>query len=100
MCRAFLLSSNVKTVLKLISKRHGIDGNLDTGVLGDNAFKNPALLGWSQGALVAQMVAQKTNNLISKLVLYGSIYDPLICYPREPLYTTTWTPMRELFIVM
>jgi len=46
----------------------------------------PALLGWSQGALVAQLVAQKSPHLLSKLVLYGSIYDPLVRHPRRPLY--------------
>jgi pimeloyl-ACP methyl ester carboxylesterase len=54
----------------------------------------PALLGWSQGALIAQLVAQRmhlhTNPpLLSKLILYGSIYDPLVRYPREPLYVST-----------
>lgn len=47
----------------------------------------PALLGWSQGALVTQLVAQKSPELMSKLILYGSIYDPLVRYPRAPLYT-------------
>mmetsp|Transcript_1604 Transcript_1604/g.1951 ORF Transcript_1604/g.1951 Transcript_1604/m.1951 type:complete len:400 (+) Transcript_1604:146-1345(+) len=90
----FCCVSDVETVLKWISKRHGMDSKLGTG---DDVFENPALLGWSQGALVAQMVAQKRNNLISKLVLYGSIYDPLIRYPREPLYTTT--PVADLEII-
>lgn len=46
----------------------------------------PVLMGWSQGALVAQLAAQKNPDMISKLVLYGSIYDPLVRYPRSPLY--------------
>ena len=64
----------------------------------------PALLGWSQGALVAQLVAQRNFHplhptitttssmakpLLSKLILYGSIYDPLVRYPREPLYVSS-----------
>jgi pimeloyl-ACP methyl ester carboxylesterase len=61
-----------------------IDGDRE-----EPAFEMPALLGWSQGALVAQMVAQKTHHLLSKLVLYGSIYDPLVRYVRDPLYTTS-----------
>jgi len=81
----FRCVSDVETVLKWIAKRHGMD---DKEVRGDHLSENPALLGWSQGALVAQMVAQRPNNSISKLVLYGSIYDPLVRYPREPLYTT------------
>ena len=38
------------------------------------------------GALIAQLAAQKSPHLMSKLVLYGSIYDPLVRYPRAPLY--------------
>ncbi|KAL7578867.1 hypothetical protein ACA910_006844 [Epithemia clementina (nom. ined.)] len=77
------------------------------------------LLGWSQGALVAQLGAQKlawaagltassTGNttastflttrprgLLNKLILYGSIYDPLVRYPREPLYRLNNQPNQE-----
>ena len=49
----------------------------------------PVVLGWSQGALIAQLVAQKSPSLLSKLVLYGSIYDPLVRYPRAPLYASS-----------
>lgn len=45
-----------------------------------------SLMGWSQGALVAQLAAQRRKPLFSRLILYGSIYDPMIRYPREPLY--------------
>jgi len=65
-----------ETVLEWISKRHGLRASDDP----------PALLGWSQGALVAQLAAQKARPALSKLILYGSIYDPLVRYPREPLY--------------
>ena len=44
-----------------------------------------------EGALVAHLTAQKSPQIISKLILYGSIYDPLVCYPRSPLYTSTTT---------
>ena len=63
----FCCVSDVKTVLKWISKRHGMNDNLDTGVLGDNVFKNPALFGWCQGNLVAQIVAQIQINLLQNL---------------------------------
>jgi len=66
--------ADVESVLSWVAKRHG--GRI------------PALVGWSQGALVAQLVAQHSPDLISKLVLYGSIYDPLVSYPRTPLYVT------------
>jgi pimeloyl-ACP methyl ester carboxylesterase len=67
---------DAETVLRWIAKRHGVTER--------DAL--PALMGWSQGALVAQLVAQKSCNLMSKLILYGSLYDPLVRYPREPLY--------------
>jgi len=84
----FRCVSDVESVLKWIATRHGMDNQVLDGTNGESAFEMPALLGWSQGALVAQLTAQKNNHLISKLVLYGSIYDPLISYPREPLYST------------
>mmetsp|Transcript_7768 Transcript_7768/g.12472 ORF Transcript_7768/g.12472 Transcript_7768/m.12472 type:complete len:487 (-) Transcript_7768:253-1713(-) len=46
----------------------------------------PALLGWSQGALVAQMYAQHHPSTLSDLILFGSIYDPKVIYSRKPLY--------------
>lgn len=67
---------DAETVLQWIADRHDLPSDA------------PALLGWSQGALVAQMVAQKTQPFLSKLVLYGSIYDPLVRYPRDPLYAS------------
>lgn len=68
---------DAETVLQWIRERHG---------LLKDVHDPPALLGWSQGALVAQLAAQKAHPVLSKVVLYGSIYDPLIRYPREPLY--------------
>lgn len=68
---------DAERVLNWIQERHG------------DSDEPPALLGWSQGALVAQMAAQKHTPALSKLILYGSIYDPLIRYPREPLYRST-----------
>lgn len=74
--------SDVETVLGWIADRHGLRSKTDNSEM-------PALLGWSQGALVAQLVAQKNPTILSKLILYGSIYDPLVRYPREPLYTSS-----------
>jgi pimeloyl-ACP methyl ester carboxylesterase len=68
---------DAETVLQWIATRHG---------MGEGTY--PALLGWSQGALVAQLAAQKPEPKLSKLVLYGSIYDPLVRYAREPLYAS------------
>lgn len=85
----FRCVADVESVLKWIAQRHGMDSSPVNGGSKEPVFEMPALLGWSQGALVAQMVAQKTHHLLSKLVLYGSIYDPLIRYVRDPLYTTS-----------
>jgi pimeloyl-ACP methyl ester carboxylesterase len=68
---------DAESVLRWIATRHG---------MGEGVY--PALLGWSQGALVAQLAAQKSHPKLSKLVLYGSIYDPLVRYAREPLYAS------------
>ena len=87
----FRCVADVETVLKWIAERHGMNSRPINGDREEPAFEMPALLGWSQGALVAQMVAQKTHHLLSKLVLYGSIYDPLVRYVRDPLYTTAPT---------
>jgi pimeloyl-ACP methyl ester carboxylesterase len=73
--------NDTASVLKWILKRHGMAGS-------KSAAEQTTLLGWSQGALVAQLLAQKASShlLFGKLVLYGSIYDPQFRYPREPLY--------------
>ena len=46
----------------------------------------PALLGWSHGALIAQIVAQRHPEHLSKLILYSSIYNPNIKYSIPPPY--------------
>mmetsp|Transcript_3741 Transcript_3741/g.9064 ORF Transcript_3741/g.9064 Transcript_3741/m.9064 type:complete len:467 (+) Transcript_3741:314-1714(+) len=66
---------DVESVLDWLAKRHGC--------------KTPekiSLMGWSQGALVAQLAAQRDKPLFSRLILYGSIYDPMVRYPRDPLF--------------
>ena len=66
---------DVESVLEWLAKRHGC--------------KTPekiSLMGWSQGALVAQLTAQRNKPLFSRLILYGSIFDPMVRYPRDPLY--------------
>ena len=69
---------DIESVLKFIADMHNMELKQHHDL--------PALMGWSQGALVAQLLAQKSPHLISKLILYGSIYDPLVSYPRQPLY--------------
>lgn len=75
---------DAEAVLKWIVDRHGYDH--------DSHEDMPALLGWSQGALVAQLLAQKSPMALSKLILYGSLYDPLVRHPRAPLYKTDTAP--------
>jgi len=45
------------------------------------------VLGWSQGALVAQLYAQSTPAKVRKLVLYASIYDPEVTYQRPAVFS-------------
>jgi pimeloyl-ACP methyl ester carboxylesterase len=40
------------------------------------ALPKPALVGWSRGGAIAQMVAQLAPTRVSALVLYGFAYDP------------------------
>jgi len=91
--------SDVKCVIDWITDRHGeekddessTDNNNSTSIPGfedpTKISTKPALLGWSQGALVAQMYAQQHGpSTLSDLILFGSIYDPKVIYPRKPLY--------------
>mmetsp|Transcript_17588 Transcript_17588/g.25041 ORF Transcript_17588/g.25041 Transcript_17588/m.25041 type:complete len:418 (+) Transcript_17588:111-1364(+) len=103
--------ADVESVLQWICSRHGLQwkdeecstssGEEDESHQGDKPKKKcakcemPILLGWSQGALVAHLVAQKSPKLLSKLVLYGSIYDPLVRYPRAPLYAQPVEPVTN-----
>jgi len=90
---------DVKCAIDWIARRH--DENYDKHGDDDSSNKTiitaaessiamstkPALLGWSQGALVAQMYAQKYGpSTLSDLVLFGTIYDPRVIYPRKPLF--------------
>ena len=77
--------NDAECALEFIMDRH--DDVLDEEHTIDSEPQHlPVLLGWSQGALVAQLLAQKSPEMISKLVLYGSIYDPLVRYARSPLF--------------
>jgi len=79
---------DVETALNWIVERHGLVQDGD----GETESEMPTLFGWSQGALIAQLLAQKSPQLISKLVLYGSIFDPLVRYPRTPLFVNSTHP--------
>eukprot|EP00978_Attheya_sp_CCMP212_P022281 scaffold66295_cov43-Attheya_sp.AAC.3 len=83
---------DTEDVLRFIASRHGLDKSHANPDMALEHDEMPVLLGWSQGALVAQLMAQKSPDLISKLILYGSIYDPLVRYPRAPLYTSGSAP--------
>lgn len=74
---------DVESVLSWIKDRHGPQAEVN-------------LLGWSQGALVAQLAAQRRRPPFSKLILYGSIFDPMVRYPREPLYVRNRANARPI----
>jgi len=57
-----------------------------------SSHRPPALLGWSHGALIAQIVAQRHPEHLSKLILYSSIYNPNIKYSIPPPYAD---PMKQ-----
>jgi pimeloyl-ACP methyl ester carboxylesterase len=56
-------ASDLLNVLRWVESRHP-------------ALGPPALVGWSRGAMVAQMVAQMAPARVSALVLFGFAYDP------------------------
>lgn len=94
-------AQDVKCAIDWITFRHCKD--LPPPSKGNDAYNSyddptvintrPALLGWSQGALVAQLYAQQYASTISDLVLFGSIYDPRVIYPRKPLYDPSGKPI-------
>jgi pimeloyl-ACP methyl ester carboxylesterase len=53
----------------------------------------PNLLGWSNGARVAQLAAQRRPELISSLILYGYPHDAAV---PEPIVATAEAPPREV----
>lgn len=95
--------ADVKCAIDWITKRHVVASNDADDDLSSSGFTNtpsfedptvidpkPSLFGWSQGALVAQMYAQQHGpSTLSDLILFGSIYDPKVIYPRKPLYDTS-----------
>ena len=90
--------ADVKCAIDWITKRHEVnddtENELNTTSSSIPGFEDPtvistkpALLGWSQGALVAQMYGQQHGpSTLSDLILFGSIYDPKVIYGRKPLY--------------
>jgi len=68
--------SDVVSVLNWIHEKHNNEGN--------GANVQPALLGWSHGALIAQITAQRCPEALSKLILYGSLYNPNMKYAIPP----------------
>jgi pimeloyl-ACP methyl ester carboxylesterase len=70
--------AEVERVLKRIMDRHGIDRH--------DQKDAPAVLGWSQGALIAQLVAKSIRPSISRGILAGSIYNPRVTSPPETIY--------------
>ena len=73
--------SDVVSVLNWIHEKHC---NEDIDETEEKSSTKPALLGWSHGALIAQITAQRHSNSLSKLILYGSIYNPSVKYAIPP----------------
>jgi len=89
--------ADVVSVLNWIHEKHHRHGGKinDDGDDGDDDSTSssrrprPALLGWSHGALIAQITAQRHEEALSKLMLYGSTYNPNMRYPiPSPCETT------------
>ncbi|EED89507.1 hypothetical protein THAPSDRAFT_9135 [Thalassiosira pseudonana CCMP1335] len=77
---------DVVSVMNWIHELHSgerVEGDDGSEVNGGGVAR-PALLGWSHGALIAQIVAQRHQDVMSKLILYGSIYNPNIKYAIPP----------------
>lgn len=55
----------------------------------------PAILGWSQGGLIALLYAQKFPETISAAVFYASIYDPKHIYQRLPFVSKSTGPLMK-----
>ena len=71
----------VRDVISVLKWIHQTENDETT-----EAAAPPALLGWSHGALIAQIVAQRHPEHLSKLILYSSIYNPNIKYSIPPPY--------------
>jgi pimeloyl-ACP methyl ester carboxylesterase len=85
---------DVVSVLKWIqsSSSQDADDDDDDASSSSSSSSTPALLGWSHGALIAQIVAQRHPEHLSKLILYSSIYNPNIKYSIPPPYAD---PMKQ-----
>lgn len=53
----------------------------------------PAILGWSQGGLIALLYAQKYPKTISAAIFYASIYDPKHSYKQLPFLSKAKEPL-------
>lgn len=62
-------------------------------IAGEQHGVRPALLGWSNGALIAQLVAQQRPKRIAALVLYGYPGDPDATITADPSADTGAAPM-------
>jgi pimeloyl-ACP methyl ester carboxylesterase len=72
-------AADVAAVLEWIAGRPGV-------------LRPPALFGWSLGAMVSQLTAQRHPDLISALVLYGYPYGPAVDLPAV---SDTARPARQ-----
>ena len=75
--------SDALSVMDWIDERHRAAAS---GEDGDECgrTRRPSLLGWSHGAIIAQILAQRHPSSLRKLVLYGSMYNPNVRYSIPP----------------
>jgi len=85
---------DVVSVLKWIHSSN--DDELEASSSSSSCCSPPALLGWSHGALIAQIVAQRYPEHLSKLILYSSIYNPNIKYSIPPPFETPMMQQQRL----
>ena len=67
-----------------------------THLCGVHGVEKITIVGWSQGALTAQLYAQANPSKVDKLVLYASIYDPDLTYMRPSVFYTDTSFPRTL----
>ena len=73
--------SDALSVINWIDERH-------RPASGSDCTRRPSLLGWSHGAIIAQILAQRHPESLFKLVLYGSMYSPNVKYAIPPPLNT------------
>lgn len=86
-CRPSQCCKDLRDVMKWLEDRPTLRDTAD-----DEVDVRPALLGWSQGAMVAMLFAQQYPEMLNDLILYASIYDPRNIFKRQPIFHPNGQP--------